>query len=56
MALLSNEKRQQYFDFLGLGNVNKTNIKKFQKTALGGKMRTESMASRPTSLSVTGGT
>lgn len=37
MALLSNEKRQQYFDFLGLGNVNKTNIKKFQKTALGGK-------------------
>lgn len=31
MALLSVEKRKQYFKELGLGNYNKTNILKFQK-------------------------
>lgn len=33
MALLSEAKRKQYFSDLGLGNYNKTNIKKFQRTA-----------------------
>lgn len=33
MALLSEAKRKEYFKFLGLGEYNKTNIKKFQKTA-----------------------
>lgn len=33
MALLSLEQRKKYFDYLKLGIYNKTNIKKFQKTA-----------------------
>ena len=33
MALLTEAKRKEYFKFLGLGEYNKTNIKKFQKTA-----------------------
>lgn len=33
MALLSLETRKKYFAELGLGNYNKTNIKKFQKVA-----------------------
>ena len=33
MALLTEAKRKEYFRFLGLGEYNKTNIKKFQKTA-----------------------
>lgn len=33
MALLSEAKRKEYFKFLGLGEYNKANIKKFQKTA-----------------------
>lgn len=33
MALLSEAKIKEYFKFLGLGEYNKTNIKKFQKTA-----------------------
>ena len=33
MALLSVAKRKEYFKFLGLGEYNKTNTKKFQRTA-----------------------
>ena len=33
MALLSEAKRKEYFNFLGLGEYGKNNIKKFQKTA-----------------------
>lgn len=33
MALLSVEKRKQYFKYLGLGEYNEANIKKFQKKA-----------------------
>ena len=33
MALLSVEKRKEYFKYLGLGEYNKTNILKFQKIA-----------------------
>lgn len=33
MALLTEAKRKEYFKFLGLGEYNKANIKKFQKTA-----------------------
>ena len=33
MITLSDDKRQEIFDYLKLGNVNKTNIKKFQKMA-----------------------
>lgn len=33
MALLSEATRKQYFKDLGLGNYNKTNILKFQRTA-----------------------
>ena len=33
MALLSVEKRKQYFKYLGLGEYNKANIEKFQKKA-----------------------
>ena len=32
-ALLTKEKRKKYFEYLGLGKYNKTNIKKFQKIA-----------------------
>lgn len=37
MALLSEKERQEYFDFLGLGEYNTTNIKKFQKMAMRSK-------------------
>lgn len=30
---MTNAKRQEIFEYLGLGKVNKTNIKRFQKTA-----------------------
>ena len=33
MALLTTEKRKEYFKYLGLGDYNKTNILKFQKIA-----------------------
>ena len=33
MALLSLDQRKEYFNFLGLGNYNKNNILRFQKTA-----------------------
>ena len=37
MALLTVEKRQEYFKFLGLGEYNEANIRKFQKTAFTNK-------------------
>lgn len=33
MSLLSKEKRKKYFEYLGLGEYNKENIKKFQRKA-----------------------
>jgi len=35
MITLSDDKRKELFDYLGLGKINKTNIKKFQKSAFG---------------------
>lgn len=37
MALLSAEKRKEYFKALGIGSYNKTNILKFQRTAFSNK-------------------
>ncbi len=35
MITLSDDKRKELFEYLGLGKVNKTNIKKFQRSAFG---------------------
>ena len=38
MALLTTTKRKEYFKYLGLGDYNKENVKKFEKKYLPSKM------------------
>lgn len=52
MALLSREKRQEYFKFLGLGEYDNTSIHKFQKMAFKDKMQWDSQYGTKTDIAL----